>query len=168
MMNRRSWLAGMIGASLLVLSACSGGNAENAAAGNHMQHRLSNGDIQETTAPVSALPEFLGGQPAPVRQVYQLAAQNTDLLQGIPCYCGCGDSAGHTSNMNCFVHEKKKDGSVVWDDHGTRCMVCMEIAVQAVKMKQDGKTPGEIRQAIDENYGKGGYAKPTPTPKPSA
>jgi hypothetical protein len=97
--------------------------------------------------------------------VYQLAGQSTELLQWIPCYCGCGESVGHKSNMNCFIKEVKSDGSVVWDDHGTRCNVCLQIAVQSVKMKSEGKTDKEIRQFIDNTYKKG-YAKPTDTPMP--
>ncbi|MNJ02500.1 hypothetical protein D3C73_1624720 [compost metagenome] len=67
--------------------------------------------------------------------------------------------------MNCFVQEINPDGSVVWDDHGTRCGVCLNIAVESARMLKDGKSAKEIRDTIDQNY-KTGYAKPTPTPKP--
>lgn len=67
--------------------------------------------------------------------------------------------------MNCFVKKINEDGSVVWDDHGTRCGVCLEIAAESMKMKQEGKSIKEIRNYIDEKY-KEGYAKPTKTPMP--
>ncbi|MEK8131474.1 PCYCGC motif-containing (lipo)protein [Paenibacillus filicis] len=133
----------------------------------HEQHQMANGDIQETTASAAVLPKFLDKQTEEIRLVYQAAGHATDILKWMPCYCGCGESAGHQSNMNCFVKEVKPDGSIVWDDHGTRCGVCLQIAVKSIKLKQDGKSLLEIRQTIDQTY-KQGYAKPTKTPMPSA
>ncbi len=130
------------------------------------QQQLSNGDLQEVTASAAELPAFLDDKSEEMRLVYQVAGTATDILDYMPCYCGCSDSAGHESNTNCFIDEIRKDGSVVWDDHGTRCQVCLEIAVQSVKMTQEGKTLTEVRNFIDETY-KEGYAKPTDTKMPS-
>jgi len=149
---------------LLLMTACTGAKES---ANDHARHLLPNGDLQETTASVSELPSFLEQQPEIVAQIYQIAAAHADLLASIPCYCGCGDSAGHRHNMNCFIHEIKDDGAVVWDDHGTRCNVCLEIAVKSAEMKQQGKSTRDIRETIDDMYKKG-YAKPTPTPMPAA
>ncbi|CAG7643926.1 hypothetical protein PAESOLCIP111_04581 [Paenibacillus solanacearum] len=146
-----------------LVSACS----PKEQAQQHHQHQAPNGDIREQTASASVLPDFLKNKPEPIRVVYQAAGQATELLQWIPCFCGCGESAGHQSNLNCFIQKKNTDGSIVWDDHGTRCDVCLEIAVQSIRMKQDGKSDLEIRKFIDQTY-KTGYAKPTPTPMPSA
>jgi hypothetical protein len=131
----------------------------------HQQH-APNGDLQERTASVSQLPSFLDNLDPQIKAAYQIAAANHELLQSIPCYCGCGESAGHLHNGNCFIKEVKADGSVIWDDHGTRCGTCMEIAVVSAKLKQEGKSVKEIRAFIDNAY-KDGYAKPTPTPMPS-
>ncbi|TBL68551.1 PCYCGC motif-containing (lipo)protein [Paenibacillus thalictri] len=144
------------------LSAC--GKPDSTAGVQHV-HRTPGGDLQEKTVSLQAMPDFLKNQKDEIRLVYQLAAQNTDMLKWMPCYCGCGESAGHQSNQNCFIKEVLPDGSVVWDDHGTRCVTCMEIAVTAAKLKQDGKSAKEIRQFIDATYQKG-YAKPTNTPMP--
>lgn len=130
----------------------------------HQEHTMS-GDLQEKTASVAVLPSFLKGQSEQIRIVYEAAGKSTDVLKWIPCYCGCGESAGHTSNMNCFVKEVNKDGSFVWDDHGTRCAVCLQIAVESIKLKQEGKSLKEIRSYIDKAYEKG-FAKPTDTPMP--
>lgn len=129
-------------------------------------HQLPNGDLQEVTASVTELPKFMDDKPEDMRLIYQVAGTATDILDYIPCYCGCGESADHKSNKNCFIDEVREDGSVVWDDHGTRCQACLEIAVQSVKMTQEGKTLTEVRNFIDETY-KEGYAKPTDTPMPS-
>ncbi|MFC7681330.1 PCYCGC motif-containing (lipo)protein [Paenibacillus sp. GCM10028914] len=130
------------------------------------QSQLANGDIQEITASVKELPTFLNDKSQELRTIYALAAQVKDVLQWIPCYCGCGESAGHENNLNCFIDEVKEDGSVVWDDHGTRCGVCLDIAVESAKLKSEGKSLSEIRTLIDEKY-KTGFAKPTPTPMPT-
>jgi hypothetical protein len=143
----------------LIISACSSNKEQS-----HQEHS-SNGDLQEKTASADVLPTFLKGQSEEVRLVYQAAGKSIELLQWIPCYCGCAESAGHKSNMNCFVKKINKDGSVVWDDHGTRCGVCLQIAAESIKMKQEGKSIKEIRYYIDEKY-KEGYAKPTKTPMP--
>ncbi|MFC9539140.1 PCYCGC motif-containing (lipo)protein [Lysinibacillus sp. NPDC056959] len=159
--------------SLLVLSAC--GEDQQAVEKNqneaqkeasHEEHAHASGDIQEETASADVLPSFLNNKSEDIRLVYQIAGQSTEILEWMPCYCGCGESAGHKSNLNCFIEEKREDGTIVWDDHGTRCLVCLEIAVQAAKMHKDGMDLKEIRQTIDNNY-KEGYAKPTPTDMPA-
>ncbi|WP_424768945.1 PCYCGC motif-containing (lipo)protein [Paenibacillus sp. sgz302251] len=146
-------------AAALTLSAC-GANKED----SHESH--SHGDLQEKTASVDVMPDFLDSQNDKIRLVYQIAGQAADLLHWMPCYCGCGESAGHQSNLNCFIKEINEDGSVVWDDHGTRCGVCLDIAVTAAKLKSEGKSDKEIRNYIDETY-KEGYADSTDTPMPA-
>jgi hypothetical protein len=156
-------------ATVLVLSAC-GKNTntthENHDLANGEQHQLPNGDLQEVTASTDVLPSFLDDKPEDMRLVYQVAATATDIIEWMPCYCGCGESANHGSNLNCFIDEIREDGSVVWDDHSTRCQVCLDTAVDSVMMMQEGKSLKEIRTIIDETY-KEGYAKPTDTPMPS-
>ncbi|WP_252504606.1 PCYCGC domain-containing protein [Sporosarcina sp. Marseille-Q4943] len=153
---------------VLVLSAC-GDKAQQHTEKEHLEvgheRHLPNGDLQEVTESAAVLPKFLDDKPEDMRLVYQMAASAEDILAYMPCYCGCGESAGHGSNLNCFVDEIREDGSVVWDDHGTRCLVCLEIAVQSVQMKQEGKSMKEIREFIDDTY-KEGYAEPTDTPMP--
>lgn len=132
---------------------------------SHVQH-AANGDLQEKTGSADQLPSFLDGKPDDMKTIYQASAKHADLLQYIPCYCGCGEFAGHKSNLNCFVAKVGKDGSIVWDDHGTRCKVCLDIAAESITQFNDGKTPAQIRDYVDSAY-KEGYAKPTPTPMPN-
>lgn len=163
-MKRKPWFAICIVTAAL-LSGC--GATENAGQ-DHAQHQqhAPNGDLQEMTASIDQLPSFLNNQDPQIIEAYKIAGANRELLKSIPCYCGCGESAGHQHNGNCFIKEEKEDGSIVWDDHGTRCGVCMEIAIVSSKLKQEGKSTKEIRQFIDNAY-KEGYGAPTPTPMPS-
>lgn len=163
-MKRKPLLAISLLAAALIAGCASQDNAQGGRAG-HQQH-APNGDLQELTASADQLPSFLNDLDPRIVEAYKIAAANRDLLKSIPCYCGCGESAGHQHNGNCFIKEEREDGSIVWDDHGTRCGVCMEIAVISSKLKQEGKSVKEIRQFIDNNY-KEGYAEPTPTPMPS-
>jgi hypothetical protein len=166
-MKRKQLLSiGLLTAALL--TGCGSQDNHHEGHQNHSAHQqhAPNGDLQELTASVEQLPSFLDNLDPRIVEAYKIAAANRDLLKWIPCYCGCGESAGHLHNGHCFIKEEKADGSIVWDDHGTRCGTCMEIAVVSAKLKQDGKSVKEIRQFIDNAF-KEGYAKPTPTPMPS-
>ncbi len=129
---------------------------------NHFAQVIST----ETTSGPTVLPTFLKLMDPAIGNVYELAANNQNVLEYMPCYCGCGDSEGHKNNLDCFIKEEKADGSIVWDVHAVTCNNCQEIAKESAYMKnQLGKSLGEIRQAIDQKY-REGYAKPTPTPLP--
>ncbi|WP_409294879.1 PCYCGC motif-containing (lipo)protein [Peribacillus sp. SCS-26] len=126
----------------------------------HAEHTA--GDLRVETKK-DTKPAFLAEKPEDMQMLYLAVSQNQKLLEQMPCYCGCGEEAGHKSNYDCFIYEKKDNGNIVWDDHATRCGVCMEIAAQSIIDLQDGKTIEEIRKQVDAKYQKG-FAKPTPTP----
>lgn len=52
-----------------------------------------------------------------VRAMYGYAARRGDVLQYIPCYCGC-ERQGHRSNRDCFVKGKTEAGLPKWDAMG--------------------------------------------------
>lgn len=159
-------------ALLLILAACSSSNDKQSTNDEHREESQAvsrnplSGDLQELTASAEELPKFLDSKSEDIRLVYEVSGQATDVLEWIPCYCGCGESAGHRNALNCFIAETREDGSVVWDDHGTRCPVCLDIAVESVQMHIDGKPLKEIRETIDTKYEKG-YATPTETEMPA-
>ncbi|WP_243290796.1 PCYCGC domain-containing protein [Bacillus sp. FJAT-47783] len=146
-----------------VLMGC--GHSENSIGHDHTT--MPNGDVRETTASVNEYPSFLSEQTEQIQTIYQAAALHEDLLRSMPCYCGCAETAGHRDNFECFVHKIKENGEVVWDDHGTRCKVCLEIAANSILQYEKGASKKEIREQIDERYQEG-YADPTPTPMPQA
>ncbi|MGE8205068.1 PCYCGC motif-containing (lipo)protein [Heyndrickxia sp. NPDC080065] len=144
--------------SIFFITACSNKNDESIVDQNK-KHPMPMG---EETAGADVLPKFLANTSETVQTIYQAAASHKELLEHMPCYCGCGEM-GHQNNYDCFIQENKQNGAVVWDEHGVNCDVCLEIAAQSVVDFNKGKTIKEIRKEIDEKY-KEGYAKPTPTP----
>ncbi|UII54506.1 PCYCGC domain-containing protein [Cytobacillus spongiae] len=157
---------------LALLSGCSAANDAQKDKENHEEHdsehalHAPKGDIREETSNISTLPKFLDDKPEQMKVIYEAAAKNQELLEYIPCYCGCGDSVGHKDNYDCFVYENKPSEAIVWDDHGTKCGVCLETAAESILKYNEGASVEEIREYIDEKY-KDGYAKPTPTKMPN-
>ncbi len=62
-------------------------------------------------------PEVFWRAAPEVQEAYRFAVAHPDVLQFIPCYCGCVNQ-GHRSNRDCYVREVRADGSVVLDPMG--------------------------------------------------
>ncbi|WP_425542341.1 PCYCGC motif-containing (lipo)protein [Lentibacillus halophilus] len=144
---------------MVFVSACSSG--EN---NDKPTNKANTGDVRETTASVNELPSFLDAKSDDMKNLYTAVANSQDLLESIPCYCGCGEF-GHTSNYDCFINQNKDDGSLVWDDHATKCQACLDIAAESVVEWNKGKSIKDIRKMIDEKYQEADYPEPTPTPE---
>ncbi|NIM92776.1 MAG: hypothetical protein GTO18_03555 [Anaerolineales bacterium] len=67
-------------------------------------------------APKDKLSPEVQQAPISVQEAYRFALANPELLQQIPCYCGCG-GVGHTTNYACYVSSIGTDGSVDFDYH---------------------------------------------------
>ena len=120
-------------------------------------------------APAGPLPPIpFAGQPARplavVQAVYEFAARHPDVLQYVPCYCGC-ERAGHRGNHDCFVRSRDANGRVTWDSHGTECTICIDVARDAMLMFNSGASVTQIRTAIDQKWGSR-FPSHTPTPDP--
>ena len=66
-------------------------------------------------------------------KAYKYATEHPEVLEQIPCYCGCGEHGSivsegkpHMSVRDCFI---SNDG--VYDDHASFCDVCVGIASKA-------------------------------------
>ncbi|SFA80687.1 Protein of unknown function with PCYCGC motif-containing protein [Bacillus sp. UNCCL13] len=46
-----------------------------------------------------------------ILEAYQFAVAHPEVLNYIPCYCGCNEEEGHTNNTDCFV--ESTDGAKV-------------------------------------------------------
>lgn len=98
-------------------------------------------------APAHPLPPVLSGQQltgpyfAHEYQVtaYKMAAKIPGVLHQQPCYCRCDREMGHNSLHSCF------EGT-----HGAACSTCMKEGVFAYQQTKLGRTPAQIRVAIEK------------------
>jgi hypothetical protein len=102
-------------------------------------------------APLDGMPAEVLAAPAQVQQAYQFAAANPEVMQQVPCYCGCGDM-GHTSNYACYVGGKNADGSLLYDTHALGCSICVDITLDTMRLLKEGKSVPEIKTYIDQTY----------------
>ncbi len=66
-----------------------------------------------------ALPDYVLNTSDKIKETYIMAATYPQVLASVPCYCGCGTSDGHKSNLDCFVAQFGEDQNVVeWDSMG--------------------------------------------------
>jgi len=80
------------------------------------QRRTPSGDLLETV-PQGELPSFARKGGPKVEAVYRYAAEHGELLQYIPCVCGCGE-IGHRHNADCYVAERLSGGAITFTSHG--------------------------------------------------
>ncbi len=112
-------------------------------------------DVHLNMMSMDQMPADVQSAPATVQTAYQFAAANPDVMQNIPCYCGCG-SIGHTSNFDCYVSGTDSQGKVAFDNHALGCSICVDITQDVMRMMQEGKSPGEARIYVDATYSKFG------------
>ena len=106
-------------------------------------------------APLEGMPAEVQSAPLTVQQAYQFAVANPDVMQKLPCYCGCG-SMGHKSNYDCYVSGIDANGKPTYDTHALGCSICVDITQDAMRLLKEGKSVAEIRQYVDVTYAKYG------------
>ena len=134
-----------------------------------MKPMASRGPMKPHVGALPPLPYdgYPSPRPMPVTQAaYEFAARHPEVLQYMPCYCGC-ERGGHGANHDCFVRSRDANGKVTWDSHGYGCAICIDVAYSAMQMFNSGASVTQIRAAIDQKYGSR-YPTATPTPKPTA
>jgi hypothetical protein len=118
----------------------------------------------ESDAAWSARPDYVKQLPAAGQEAYQFALARPDVLQWLPCYCGC-EGMDHRSNLDCFFQRREVKGSYTYEEHASFCDICIKTANMASQMIRDGATIIQIRAAVDDAYGNGA-APGTDTPMP--
>jgi hypothetical protein len=103
------------------------------------------------------MPPEVQAAPATVQEAYRLAVANPDLLQQIPCYCGC-QALGHTSNYACYVSGRDAAGQITYDLHATACSLCVDITHDVHRLAEQGQSVEQIRLYVDTQYAKYGPA----------
>ena len=115
--------------------------------------------------PLPMVPNLVPRSPDVVRAAYTFAAERPDVLEFVPCFCGC-ETAGHSANAHCFVESRNADGSVrSWDTHGMSCIVCIDVARDSMQLTASGASVRDVRAAIETKYASV-YPRQTPTPAP--
>jgi len=105
--------------------------------------------------PLDQMPAEVQNAPVSVQQAYQFAAANPEIMQQIPCYCGCA-TMGHTSNYACYVTSVDAKGAITFDDHALGCSICVDITQDVMRLLRKGKSVQEIRAYVDATYSKYG------------
>jgi hypothetical protein len=113
----------------------------------------TNGNLK--MAALEDMPAEVQSAPLTVQQAYQFAVANPDVMQQLPCYCGCGEM-GHKSNYACYVSGTDANGKPVYDTHALGCSICVDITQDAMRLLKEGKSVAEIRQYVDATYAKYG------------
>ena len=80
------------------------------------QRKTLSGDVLETL-PQGELPSFARTGGPKVEAVYRYAVEHGEILQYIPCVCGCG-AIGHRHNADCYVAERLAGGTITFTSHG--------------------------------------------------
>ena len=113
----------------------------------------------------------LGGYAPPrpmeiLKDAHIFTADHPEVASYIPCYCGCGNM-GHKNNADCFVEARDKEGKVTsWVPHGAACAVCIDIAVESMRMRNSGASVAAIRKQIEGEYRPHYPTTETQTPAP--
>ena len=115
----------------------------------------SSSEVHLAMSPLDQMPMDVQSAPVAVQEAYQFNVANPDIMQDIPCYCGCGN-IGHTSNYDCYVSDVDASGKITFDNHALGCSICVDITQDVMRMLRDGKTPREARVYIDATYSKYG------------
>jgi hypothetical protein len=77
------------------------------------------------------------------KAAYQTAKDIPEVLEQLPCFCGCMQNFGHKNNLFCFK-----------DEHGSGCTLCQDIALDARKMHDEGQPISKIQENIKAKYSK--------------
>lgn len=116
-------------------------------------------------APQTPFEVYLHNEASPhIQEAYTFAASHPRDLEYQPCYCGCRQ-AGHTSNLSCFAKSVSPEGQLTYDSHAAGCDLCLDIALDVKRLKDEGQSPLAIRQYIDAQYGSMGPSTDTPLPE---
>jgi hypothetical protein len=102
---------------------------------------------------------------AAVTQGYVASVELKNLFEYMPCYCGCADMShlayNHRHLRDCFY-----DDAGEFSQHAAGCSTCIDIATMVWSMVNNGATPIDIRNMIDNQYSAADYPPPTNTPLP--
>jgi hypothetical protein len=102
------YIFGIIGLTvLLILSGCGSSQSNNDTSNSNAPAPLNLEGLE--LAPLADMPDYVHEAPPYIQEAYRFAVVNKEVLEKIPCYCGC-NNIGHQDNYQCYV---SADGSIV-------------------------------------------------------
>jgi hypothetical protein len=110
------------------------------------------------------LPSFAYTNPITLK-AYKYATEHPEILEQIPCYCGCGSHGSQASDYkpHRFLRDCYINDNWTYDEHASFCDVCIGEASKVQAYLAGGKTLKEARDLIDQEYSKiGGMMTDTP------
>ena len=110
----------------------------------------------------TARPAFVRAD-ARTEEAYSFAIQHPQIVQWMPCYCGC-EAMGHGSNLDCYFKHGQPGDKPLFEEHASFCEICVDITLTTKQLNAQGKSLHEIRQVIDQTFG--GSAPGTDTARP--
>lgn len=116
--------------------------------GNHDEHAYQ-------LAPLAQMPDNVQQAPATVREAYQFAVLNQEVLEQLPCYCGCG-AMDHTSNYTCYIAGEDESGQLTFENHALGCQICVDITQDAMRLLDEGQNIDQIFSYVDATYSRFG------------
>ena len=93
---------------------------------------------------------FLNSLKGDVKEAYDYAVKNPEILSNFSCYCGC-EKIKHTSNKSCFIKKIDQD-TISLTNHSVSCPICIDVALTVKYLTQDGFSLKEIRSILDDAY----------------
>lgn len=106
-------------------------------------------------ASLHEMPADVQQAPVSVQEAYQFAVANPEVLEEIPCYCGCG-AMGHKSNYACYVAGVDGAGTITYDPHALGCSICVDITQDTMRLLRDGQSLAQAREYVDQTYARYG------------
>jgi hypothetical protein len=140
----------MRGAALLALDALLGLVAVQAVPVPAESHA----DLPMTmTVPAGVLPAVIQHATPATRDAYVAALEHPQVLAAVPCLCGCQQSLGHESNLDCYIATSESAQSVTYAMHGLDCGVCQAITREALSGARQGLSDAALRELIQSRFG---------------
>ena len=102
-----------------------------------------------------ARPDYVRHAHPRVAEAYRYALERPDMIQWMPCYCGC-EAMDHRSNLDCFLRSRMAGGAVAFEEHASFCDICVETALLAKQRLAEGRSLAEIRAEVDATWGGAG------------
>lgn len=165
---RRRWL--LTASAVAIAAACAPATTRKTQAGPSAA-AAPNGRPSDPNAgnPAAGIwPAFMVAMGPQVKDAYLYAATHPEVLQYIPCYCGCGAAThggGHSDNERCYVVERAANGWMILEPHGSQCGTCVGITLDTKALLARGMTLRGTRAEIDRKWASAGPGTPTKLPQ---